>query len=157
MDRERMKTAMRASISEVLEKMFFLPLEFFEADSPKELWKDPGAVDLTGARLSFFGSFSGSFLFLIPRKLGVALTADFMGVEPDAVPQEHVEQTVQEILNMIAGSTFSNLNEEAVFQLDIPTAVSAETLPAMLARTPEYVFLGVDTLEDRIALAVVKD
>ncbi len=153
MDREMMKKTMRTSISEVLEKMFFLPLDFSDAGTPAELWEDPSSADLIGARLSFDGPFTGAFLFLIPRRLGLDLTADFMGVEPDAVPPEHVEQTVHEILNMIAGSTFSALDDQAVFELGIPESIPAQTI---LASGREGVFVGVDTLESPIALMAVR-
>ncbi|MCF8061985.1 MAG: chemotaxis protein CheX [Deltaproteobacteria bacterium] len=146
---------MRNSISEVLEKMFFLPLDFSEAGTPGELWEDPAAADLMAVRLSFAGPFSGSLVFLIPRKLGVDLTADFMGVEKDAVPPEHVEQTVEEILNMIAGSTFSILDDQAVYELGIPESTSAQQALAATSSPRGAVFQGVDTLDSRIALALV--
>ena len=154
MDRELLTRTMRASISEVLEKMFFLPLDFSEAGTPGELWGDPEAADLLAVRLPFEGPFSGSLVFLIPRGLGFDMTADFMGVEKEEVPLEHVEQTAKEILNMIAGSTFSRLDDQAVFELGIP-----ETVPAQGALSGgsngKELFVGVDTLESRIGLVLV--
>ena len=155
MDRELLKKTMRTSISEVLEKMFFLPLDFSEAETPGELWEDPGAADLMVVRMSFSGPFSGSLIFLIPRKLGVDMTADFMGIERDAVPAEHVEQTAKEILNMIAGSTFGRLDDQAVFELGIPETTPAETALRELSSRGAYLFHGVDTLESRIGLALL--
>jgi len=155
MDRELLKKTMRTSISEVLEKMFFLPLDFSEAETPGELWEDPGAADLMAVQMSFSGPFSGSLVFLIPRKLGVDMTADFMGIERDAVPAEHVEQTAKEILNMIAGSTFGRLDDQAVFELGIPETTPAETALKELSTRREYLFHGVDTLESRIGLVLL--
>ena len=156
MDRDLLKKTMRTSISEVLEKMFFLPLDFSEAETPGELWEDPGAAELMAVRLSFGGPFSGTLIFLIPRKLGVDMTADFMGIDRDAVPAEHVDQTAKEILNMIAGSTFGLLDDQAVFELGIPETTSAETALRELSARGAYLFQGVDTLESRIGLVLLE-
>jgi chemotaxis protein CheY-P-specific phosphatase CheC len=155
MDRELLKKTMRTSISEVLEKMFFLPLDFSEAGAPEELWEDPAAADLMALSLSFSGPFSGSLIFLIPRKLGTDMTADFMGVERDVVPAEHVEQTAKEVLNMIAGSTFGSLDDQAVFELGIPESVPVGSAREALSTREVGLFQGVDTLESRIALIMV--
>ncbi len=155
MDRELLKKTMRTSISEVLEKMFFLPLDFSEAETPGELWEEPGAADLMAVRMSFGGPFSGSLIFLIPRRLGADMTADFMGVERGAVPAEHVEQTAGEILNMIAGSTFGRLDDQAVYELGIPETTPAETALRELSTRGAYLFQGVDTLESRIGLVLL--
>jgi len=146
---------MRTSISEVLEKMFFLPLDFSEAGTLGELWEDPGAADLMAVQISFSGPFSGSLIFLIPRKLGADMTADFMGVEKGAVPAEHVDQTAGEILNMIAGSTFGNLDDQAVFELGIPESTPVESALKALSTREGYLLQGVDTLEGRIGLVMV--
>jgi CheY-specific phosphatase CheX len=157
MDRELLKKTMRASTSEVLEKMFFLPLDFSEAGTPGELWADPAAADLLTVRLSFAGPISGALLFMIPRGLGIEMTADFMGIEKEGVPPEHVEQTAKEILNMIAGSTFSSLDDQAVFELGIPETAPVQTALTACSDPEKGLFLGVDTLESRIGLVLVEE
>jgi chemotaxis protein CheY-P-specific phosphatase CheC len=149
-----MTQAMKTSISEVLEKMFFLPLDFSDAASPADLW-DAGGEPLIAVRLEFEGPISGRFALLIPRKLGSEMCADFMGCAPDEVSTDHVEQTAKEIINMVAGSTFSALDEEAVFNLGIPEAVSVETVLNVPADSGESVFLGIDTLESHIGLLML--
>ena len=154
MNREMLMKAMKASISEVLEKMFFLPLDFSDAGSPDELW-DEGGDDVLAIRLAFEGPFSGRFIFFIPRALGKTLAADFMGMDAEGVSSEHVEQTAKEIVNMIAGSTFSALDEEAVFDLGIPEQVPANEAWQGKAASQDPVFLGIDLIHGRMGLGLV--
>ncbi len=155
MDRDLLMKAMKASISEVLEKMFFLPLDVSDAGTWSDFWGDPAAAKPIAVRLAFNGPFSGHFIFFIPRSLGGELTADFMGIEQEAVPPEHVDQTAKEILNMIAGTTFGALDEQAVFQLGIPETISAESVLVPSATPGSEMFLGVETLKGRMALLLV--
>lgn len=155
MDRDLLMKAMKASISEVLEKMFFLPLELSQAGTSNELWENPAAMDLMAVSLAFEGGFSGHFMLLIPRTLGRKLTADFMGVEEGGVPPEHVEETAKEILNMIAGNTFGKLDERTAFQLGIPETVSAQTVIASSTAPEKETFVGIETHEGRMCLKVV--
>ncbi len=157
MDRDLLMKTMKDSISEVLEKMFFLPLDVSDSVGWSDLWEDPAAVDPIAVKLAFSGPFSGHFMFLIPRGLGTGLTADFMGIEKNAVPPEHVEQTAKEILNMVAGTAFSDLDEQAVFQLGIPEIVSAQTALEPSKTRQRELFLGVDTLKGRMGLLLVNN
>ncbi len=157
MDRDLLMKTMKASISEVLEKMFFLPLDVSDAGSWFQLWKDPAAEEPIAVRLAFSGLFSGHFLFLIPRTLGTALTADFMGVEKETVAPEQVEETAKEILNMVAGNTFGTLDQEAIFQLGIPEIVSNQSVLAAPSEPDRELFLGVETLNGLMGLLLVND
>ncbi len=156
MQRDLLMKTMKTSISEVLEKMFFLPLDFSDAEGSAELGKGPGDQDLIAVRLAYSGPFSGYFVLLIPRNLGRELTADFMGIDQKTVPPEHVDQTAKEILNMIAGTTFSSLDEEAVFQLGIPEALSGEGAGGKAASGQKELFLAVDTLKGPMGLLLVE-
>jgi len=154
MDRKMLTKAMRTSISEVLEKMFFLPLDFSDAGSPGDLW-EAGGVDLLAIRLAFQGPFSGHFAFFVPQALGKALAADFMGTDEEDVSLEHVEQTAKEIVNMIAGSTFCALDEEAVFDLGIPEKVPPDEVWKGPGDSEDQVFLGIDLIDGRLGLRLV--
>ncbi len=151
MDKDLLKKAMKTSISEVLEKMFFLPLDFSEASSPRDIW-DLDVEPLIAVRLDFQGPLSGQMALFIPRKLGADLAADFMGGDPEAVPSEHVDQTAKEIINMVAGRSFSLLDEKAVFDLGIPEIVPVKTACETPDRAEDAVFLGIDTLESHLGL-----
>ncbi len=157
MDRDLLMKTMKDSISEVLEKMFFLPLDASEAGAWSELWEDPAAAELIAVSLAFSGPFSGHFLFLIPRGLGTTLTSDFMGIKKETVAPEQVEETAKEILNMVAGTTFSTLDQEAVFQLRIPEIISNQSVFAAPSEPDRELFLGVQTLNGLMGLLLVND
>jgi CheY-specific phosphatase CheX len=154
MEREILTKAMRNSISEVLEKMFFLPLDFSDAGAPGDLW-NAGGANLIAIRLAFKGPFSGHFAFFIPQALGKTLAADFMGTDEEGVSLAHVEQTAKEIVNMIAGSTFCALDEKAVFDLGIPEKVPSDEVWEGPGDSEEQVFLGIDLIDGRLGLRLV--
>jgi len=113
MEKEVLMTVMKDSISEVLETMFFLPLEYSDAPDPEGLWgleKDR----IVASRLNFSGPFSGYFVFLIPRDLALSITAGFVGRHEEHVSQDQIAGNVKEIINMIAGSTFGNYDDMLV-------------------------------------------
>jgi hypothetical protein len=155
MDKELVTKAMKTSISEVLEKMFFLPLDFFDSKGPGELW-DPGALELMATRLEFNGPFKGYFVFFIPRNLAVAFCADFMGADKESVTPEHVNQTANEIINMMAGSTFTAVDENAVFDLGIPEASTAESYWKYEGDSEKEIFIGIETVDGKLGLRLVE-
>lgn len=124
MEKTEWMNATKASISDVLETMFFLPIEFSEWGGLGKL--EPPENDLfLGCRLSFTGPFSGFLLFLVPSKLARSLTASFLGEEEGEVGDAEVTGTVKEILNMVTGKSFSILDDAAVFELGLPEATAS--------------------------------
>lgn len=154
MDKELVTKAMKASISEVLEKMFFLPLDFFDSKGPSDIW-DPKGDELIIIQLDFKGPFNGCFVFFISRQLCLNFSADFMGAEKEEVTQEHADQTAKEIINMIAGSTFTALDENAVYDLGIPAISSVESQWKYEGDADKEVFLGIETIGGRLGLRLV--
>ncbi len=153
MDKDRMTYALKGSISEVLEKMFFLPLDF--TDPPESGGLGARGEDLVEVGLDFSGPLSGRFVFSIPAPLARSLAADFMGSEASSVTAAHGEETAKEILNMIAGSAFSMYDLNAVFDLGIP-----ETMPEGEAGPQgdrDEISLVVETLEGRLGLRFMAD
>ncbi len=67
-----LKTAMMASISEVLDTMFFLPLEFSDQASP-ETDGVLGEDKTIACRIGFKGRFSGYFTLFIPENMLLTL------------------------------------------------------------------------------------
>jgi CheY-specific phosphatase CheX len=150
MEREVLKAAMKRSISEVLETMFFLPLEFPEGQDMEMLGKE-GTGKLLATKLNFHGPFSGSFFFFIPEELTLSLTASFLGEEEAKVTGSDVTGMVKEIVNMIAGNTFSILDDKAVFDLNIPEILAP--------RGPEPqeggIIIPIRTIGNSLALQVI--
>lgn len=155
MEKPSLVASMKASISEVMETMFFLPLEFEdERDINEILRSDDGRA--LACRLAFSGPFSGLSCFLIPGKVAQGLTANFLGEEMDRVTEEHMTGTVKEILNMIMGKAFSLYDDEAVFKLGIPEMMPVERWAHMLTKdVKEAVNLYVNTADGDLGLRLL--
>ena len=154
MEKESLMTAMKNSISEVLEMMFFLPIDLPDIALSEGLW---GSVtgDILSARLGFSGPFSGYFIFCVPEKLAASLTAGFLGRGEDSITENHVTETVTEILNMIAGNTFSILDNQSVFDLDIPEMVSFDDIRNRQNSSDNTMVIPVNTLENPLELQMI--
>ncbi|MBW2303246.1 MAG: chemotaxis protein CheX [Deltaproteobacteria bacterium] len=147
-------SAMMASISEVLETMFFMPLEFSE-DAQFEDWWTGTPENVLVTRLTFNGPFSGTFYFFIPEELGRSLAANFMGEDEDAVKENHVTDTVKEIANMIVGGTFAKWDAKAVFDLGIPENTTFGEAEKHHGASENKVFIGITTLDDTLAAEMI--
>ena len=157
MDREAMKEAMKTSISEVLETMFFLPLEVSEAKADSPLFQiSPEKLKCAG--LKFQGPYTGEAIFLVPTALAGSLTADFMGWDSDQVDDEDVDGTIKEILNMICGKTLSLFEAKTTFKLGIPEMVNpGETLDDFFSHKERNIALLCDAIEDQLGVRIVID
>lgn len=150
MENKALKTAMKNSISDVLETMFFLPLDFCDTLIVPELWnieKD----QIIAAKLNFDGLFSGCAVFCIPKKLALSMTADFMGKDEEDVSDDQVDGTVKEIINMITGNTFSMYEPEAAFSLGIPEMVRCDDFSKDLSDPEKGFSIVIETLENHLA------
>jgi CheY-specific phosphatase CheX len=92
---------------------------------------------------------------MIPENILRSMTEIFMGLDPDEVTESHLNGTVQEAINMIAGNTFSTLDNTEVFDLGIPELTD---MGAVLERcpdeTPKDYFLLVETFAGNLGLKV---
>lgn len=121
MKKDLLIKAMKTSISEVLETMFFSPLEFAHpAESGAAVLPDD---PLLSARIAFNGPLIGFMRLNLPHGLAHSLTADFLGVDREAVGDRQIVEMVKELLNMFAGNTFSRFDAKAVFDLGLPEIV----------------------------------
>lgn len=150
MKKESLIMAMKNSISDVLETMFFLPLEYSDPPATKKIW-DLGKDNILSAKLNFSGPFDGYGILYIPEKLAESVTADFMGEEEKSISEDQVVGTVKEITNMIVGNTFSFFDPKAVFNLEIPELVRLSEYPVNLSGSGNEIFMAIDTPEDHLA------
>ena len=153
MDKKALIWAMKNSISEVLETMFFLPVDVSDTDLTKipcHLENDQISV----TKLNFSGPFSGSFVLFIPDEFAVSLTADFLGKDVENVSQENVIETSKEIINMIAGNTFAILDDQAVFDLNIPENILADH-DVDSSESGEKIFVKIETMDKYMNLKMV--
>jgi CheY-specific phosphatase CheX len=155
MNKEALMKAVKASISEVLEKMFFLPLEFVEEKSPAELWPAGADEGLIAAAMTFQGPFSGRYFFFIPKPSALALTVSFLGEDQKQITPEQVVETVKEILNMIAGNTFGIFDEKSVFNLGIPQFVDFKKVKNQNPDADKQILVVVDTLDQTMVFQLI--
>ncbi len=150
MKNKDMTMAMKNSISDVLETMFFLSLDFSNDLDILELW-DTGKDPIIAAKLSFSGPLSGYAVFCIPKKSALSITADFMGKDEQAISDDQINGTVKEIINMIMGNTFSLYDPEAVFDLGVPELLGFHDFIKDLSDSEKRFSIVVEALENYLA------
>ncbi len=154
--KDGMQAAMSAAIGLVLETMFFMSTEISGEETPAEYFgtlKDR----LHAGQIAFSGPCGGRFFILIPEAVLYAMTESFLTLERDKIEERHLSGMVKEILNMVAGNTFSAHNPDHVYELGIPERVPAEAVARALAESDrEPIFLVVDTNDGRLALALLQ-
>ncbi len=156
MEKEKLMTAMKTSISEVLETMFFLPLDFPEDLNFEEEIKTGDDNPLVSSKIDFSGPIEGTMFFIIPWKLACSLTANFLGIEEDEVDQQGVDGTVKELLNMITGKAFSAYDDQLVFNLGIPEILEKnELLNKKPWQLDSAIRLLIDTVDAKLGLIMV--
>jgi len=145
-----LEMAMKNSISDVLETMFFLPMDFSDTVDVHELW-NAGEDQILAVKLNFDGPLIGDCILCIPEKLAKSITADFMGKEEESVSDDQVIGTVKEIINMIVGNTFSRYDSGEAFNLGIPESISLSYYFNELSDTGDRYSFIIDTLENHLA------
>lgn len=114
-----LKSAMAASISDVLETMFYMPLEFEDTGEPdKRGFFD--IPDLRVCELEFNGSISGRLILMIPESLLVSMAVDFMAEDKSTIKRVHTDGIIKEVANMVAGHMLSHMDDKRDFHLGIP-------------------------------------
>lgn len=151
MNQEAMMNAMKTSIFKVLEQMFFLPINLYETD--KDEIQGERNKQITTS-VSFEGTPSGRFILSMPETLAVSISADFLGVRQDAIFSEHVNGTVQEMINMLAGNTLMAFDPQALFNLQIPCVVETDQLQRILDEYRQHWSVGIETLQSRMTLTL---
>jgi hypothetical protein len=127
MRRKSLMKVMRAAISDVLETMFFVTVEFAESTCTLKEWFSDKQL-LFGATISFSGPSSGLLWLVAPVSALNEITANFLGRGKDEICDEEKRDTVKEALNMIGGHGFSLLGRKDTFALGIPSLIEGLTL-----------------------------
>jgi CheY-specific phosphatase CheX len=138
-----LRQALRQSVDEVLDKMFFVcPLG--EAS--------PGAEDAAPAmvaRLAFQGEPSGSLTLRLTCQAARSIAADFLGEDEESLTGQRIGEVVREMANMICGSVLSRVEGAAAFHLGEPRILT----PAEDAAEPDGALaLAVDLPNGRLTL-----
>lgn len=119
----QLMTQVTSSIFEVMETMFYRTLEEMPGMDPENIPGDPDRFKT--AAVSFSGEFSGTIFISIPQGLLAGMTQDFLGEEMESLTSSHVDGTLKEVLNMVAGSALSRVNQTAYMGLGIPRMAAA--------------------------------
>ena len=135
------------SISEVMETMFYLPVEQRENETIESSGL-LGINNLKTCSITFSGDFSGSLYLLMPESLLKIMAENFLGEESHNLMENHLSGTMKETLNMIAGNTFSKLNPDTSFGLSVPEML--DNIDTSIIDT----VLIIDTMEGQMALGL---
>jgi chemotaxis protein CheY-P-specific phosphatase CheC len=156
MDKKTVMEAMRASISNVMETMFFQPIQINNKNCTLEEWFC-NDESLSGVKLNFTGPSSGSCYFLIPAELVTRITANFLGLENEETNEKQRIDTIKEALNMIGGHMFSICNNEGDISLGIPELIEEKNIkPYRLGEIKgETVF--IETEDSHLAAGVITE
>jgi CheY-specific phosphatase CheX len=150
-DKYALTTAMKTSISEVLETMFFLPIDVLSGANGGIVQYEPEDV---AVELDFNGPASGRFQMLVPGSLAHKIASDFLGIDLVKVTRDDINGTVKEMVNMLAGNTLSLYDSELVFDLGVPAMFYADDSGSDEVRECDQVCLEVRTLHSRMVITV---
>ena len=112
------QTALRESVIEVLEKMFFIEAS---AGIPSEASLDAPVV----VELCFEGDPPGVFRMSLARAAAALIAADFLGEEAESLNPHQVDEVAKELANMICGAVLSRIESSATFRLAPPGLISS--------------------------------
>lgn len=122
---KKLMTAMTASISEVMETMFFIPVETEENQNTGK----PGLSGKThSCRLTFKGDMNGAFVICVPENLLGEMTCNFLGEDPANLSEELLNGTLKEMLNMVCGNALKRFESSLPYELGIPKVIETPDL-----------------------------
>ncbi len=148
-----LKKMMTTSISEVLETMFFMALEFDDSENLDNC----GILHEKNVRvcqLVFKGEFSGHFSIFIPEQILISMAVDFMGEEKENITREHSDGIIKEVINMVAGNMFSAYDNQVEFQLGIPEMVATDTFLAEVTKTVPKELILAESIEGYLGFTI---
>lgn len=114
------QAAMRDAISEVLETMFFVSVDFETENASALVCEHQSSISLNcmGRRMDIAFEVSDSFAKLI--------TANLLGMDEEAVTHDDMEDTMKELANMVVGNYQSRLGG-GTWELGIPSTGRPES------------------------------
>ena len=153
MEKSTMKTALRDSISEVLEKMFFQPVQISTDGVDLRQWftRKPS---LYGANINFSGPIDGAIFFLIPKTAADEITANFLGNNVESIEEEQRKDTIKEALNIIGGNMLSDIDAEGLFSLDIPQLIAKAALSSDKLQDLQGEIICIETEDNRMVVGI---
>ncbi len=139
-------TQMKASISEVMETMFYYPVELKEELGLEESGFFQAENKVIIAAIDFSGPLNGRLFLMIPEDVLGLMAENLMGLETEKISTAHVTGTAQEALNMIAGNAFSKTPFDVPVDLGVP-----EIITALPDKGLDHILM-VETMDGMVAL-----
>jgi CheY-specific phosphatase CheX len=136
----------KTSISEVMETMFFLPVEINQETSFASFDMDTDLVLACGLR--FTGDAKGQMILVAPRTLVAEMAENFMGESRASLTDEHICGTLTEMLNMVCGNALGKMDSKVPFVLSIPEIMDISKI------LPDQAFVEVETIEAKMAVGL---
>lgn len=137
-------TAMTNSISEVMEIMFFMPVEI----GPETILNDSGINrnNALACRLNFTGDICGNIDLISPEPLAAELASNFLGEAKGKLTWEQQFGTLSEMLNMVCGNALKNVKCKLPYKLGIPQLITGTDLNGTATCTL------IETMNSKMAL-----
>ena len=124
MKEERARESLKEAISDVMETMFFLPVQFADKTCPLGPWFS-GEGEMLESSVDFKCPGSGRIFLFAPRAGVEEMSANILGIEADEVSEGQVSDTLKEAINMMTGRMLSLLAGKGDFTLGIPRFAGA--------------------------------
>ncbi|NQT55154.1 MAG: chemotaxis protein CheX [Desulfobacteraceae bacterium] len=156
MEKAAMMKAMKASISNVLETMFYQMVQIVDDDCSLQTWFDQGQP-LLGATLNFAGASEGTFYVIIPIEVANEITANFLGLDTGEIDAGQRTDTVKEALNMISGGMLSIFDPKGAVKLGIPEMIAKDDLSYDKLKDLQGDVILLETEDNRMAAAIAMD
>jgi len=150
-------TQITVSISEVMETMFYITVEPRDGNITIETSGLLESGKIEAATITFHGIFSGTIALIIPVNLLIIMAENFMGERRQYLTEEHLEGTLKEALNMLAGNAFSKIDSRSSFCLGVPEIKRAAIKEISGEKTGpccNTALLVVDTLDGSMGIQV---
>lgn len=142
--------AVMTSISEVMETMFFLPVEIGD-----EMKLGDSEIDqskpIMVSELKFTGDVSGSLSILAPKNLVGEMAENFMGEAKGLLTDDHLSGTLTEMLNMVCGNALSKTDSKIPFELGIPLMIDGKKI------SDKELLTIVETTQSKMAIRLKLD
>ena len=139
--------AVMTSISEVMETMFFLPVEIGEEMNLGDSEIDQ-SKSIMVSELKFTGDVSGSLCILVPKELIGEMAENFMGEDRELLSDDHLSGTLTEMLNMVCGNALSKTDSKIPFELGIPEMIDEKKI------SDKELLTIVETTQSKMAICL---
>lgn len=156
MEKATMIKAMKVSISNVLETMFYQMVQIVDDDCGLQTWF-AHSQSLLGATLNFSGPSAGSFYILIPVDVANEITANFLGLDAGEIDAGQRTDTVKEALNMVSGGMLSIFDPKGAYKLEIPEMMTEDDLSHDKLKDLHGDVILLETEDNRLAAAIAMD